>query len=152
MSLAVWINILGLPHGGETRGGIISTRANSIKYGTQIYSTKYSIANYILTAPGNTEYEVFNYYPTGYPTGWYHVVLTLDTAAGEMMMYENGLYKESHDSLTVSGTTYSQGTNTVWFGRESTTYDQYYGNNQIDEFMVFDYILSSSDIIALSSI
>ena len=145
MSLAVWIKILSLPENSATLGGVITTREDSLEKGTQIYTSIHAIANYVLTAPGDKEYEVFGYYPTG----WYHVVLTLDIYAGEMLMYENGLYDDMDNSPYESSYTYTHGTNTVVFGRESTTDDQYYGNNQIDELMVFDYILSSTDIISL---
>ena len=146
MSLAVWIKILGLPHGGATRGGVITTRANSIKWGTQIYTTKFEIANYIFTAPGDKHYEIFGYYPT---SGWFHVILTIDIAANEMYLYENGAYKDSDTSPYQSGVGYSTGTNTVVFGRESTTDSQYYGNNQIDELLVFSYVLDSNQVISL---
>ncbi len=147
MSLAVWIKILTVPENGETRGGILTTRANSIKYGTQIYSTS-SLANYVMTAPGAIDktYEVFE----PYPSGWYHVVLTLDTYASDFLMYENGAFADQDTSPYESGIGYTlDGTNTVVFGRESTTDDYYYGNNQIDELMVFNYILSSNEIISL---
>ncbi len=146
MSLAVWIKILGLPHGGATRGGVITTRANSIKWGTQIYTTLHGLANYVFTAPGNKEYEIFGYYPT---PGWFHVILTLDIVSGQMYQYVNGLYEDSDTSPYQSGITYTTGTNVVVFGRESTTADQYYGNVQIDDLLVFNYVLDSNQVITL---
>ncbi len=135
----------GLPHGGETRGGVITTRANSIRRGTQIYTTKFGLANYIFTAPGDKKYEIFDYYPTG----WFHVVLTLDIAGG-MHRYIDGGYVDSDTDPYISTVGYTlDGTNTVVFGRESTTYDEYYGHVQIDELMVFDYILDNNQIITL---
>ncbi len=145
MSLAVWIKILDLP--SDLRGGIFTTRRNMITFGTQIYTTTHSIANYIIAAKGNTEYEIFNYYPDG----WYHVVLTLDHNAGVMKMYQNGQYKEEDDNPYVTSHTYSLGTNTLVIGRESTEENDEYGNFQIDELNVFSHVLSTSNIQALYS-
>ena len=64
------------------------------------------------------------------------MVLTLDVEANEMLMFENtfngGPIDYDNNPFT-SSIPFSQGTNTVVFGREGTTDDDSYGNNQIDE-------------------
>ena len=83
MSVSVWISILGLPENDATSGGILTTRDGMFTYGTQIYHTMHGLINYIVTAPGNKEFELYGFYPEG----WFHCVLTFDRVSSILKRY-----------------------------------------------------------------
>ena len=147
MTVALWIRVLGLPHEYDTIGGILTTKADRYDYtesGTVIYTSRYGIINCVFVTPENLKYEVFN----SYPYGWFHTVLTLDTHDERMMRYVNGVYEDRNEWPYESSSSGSITpiANTAVFGRDTVQRDNYYGDFQVDEVLVFNSVLTLDDV------
>ena len=98
----------------------------------------------MFVTPENLKYEVFN----SYPSGWFHTVLTLDNNDERMMRYVNGVHEDRNEWPYESSSSGSVTpiANTVVFGRDTVKRDNYYGDVQIDELLVFNSVLTADDV------
>jgi hypothetical protein len=129
MSISLWFN-----YRNSQSAGLVSNRAGS----SSSYNLYLSTTNLILDIANQTTHQTTSAYPVSLNT-WYHVVATYNGSV--MNLYVNGTLVRTQSQ---TGNIQSQTTN-LFIGR----YQASYLNGSLDDVLVFNKALSSSEVLAL---
>jgi hypothetical protein len=129
MSISLWFN-----YRNSQSAGLVSNRAGS----SSSYNLYLSTTNLILDIANQTTHQTTSTYPVSLNT-WYHVVATYNGSV--MNLYVNGTLVRMQNQ---TGNIQSQTTN-LFIGR----YQSSYLNGSLDDVLIFNRALSSSEVLAL---
>lgn len=85
---------------------------------------------------------------TSKPSGWFHLVLTLNPTRDEVKIYNNGQFDDSGNT-PVYPDNFSGGTNGLVIGRFYIDRDERYGKIEIDELTFWNRELTSAEVLSL---
>ena len=112
----------------------------------------YEPCNLLICVPGLCSVTPggFGYTSHNSPQGWYHIILYyLGSNHGEgIRLYQDGAEVASVANL--GSETYGAGDGRIVVGRSITNLDQFYGNIQVDELLLFNQALTPEEIQMLS--
>ncbi len=102
---------------------------------------------FAITVGGGGDPEQMATAPSTLASGWHHVAVTIDADSGTISLYLDGAVVADNTATTLTPSDLGNTTQN-WLGRSQYTADGYY-DGSLDDFRIYDRVLSLDDIVEL---
>jgi hypothetical protein len=144
-TFALWVNWSG--EGGAWQRIIdFGSGTDNYIYVTPIAGA-FADALHVAITNGNGVWDEFSSSEGTLATGWHHIAMSVSVSSGTMIMYLDGEVVGSMEDMTNSISGLGETTQN-WLGRSQ--YEDPYLNGSIDEFRIYNRVLSEVDLHAIA--
>ena len=144
-TITLWVNWSG-GGGAWQRIFDFGTGTDNYIYVTPIAGA-FADALHVAITNGNGVWDEFSSSEGTLVTGWHHIAVTVSVSSGAMVMYLDGEVVGSMEEMTNSISGLGETTQN-WLGRSQ--YEDPYFSGSIDEFRIYDRVLSEIDLHAIA--